>query len=129
MLQKRGFEGLRLCPLCRSSNETSSHLFTSCSYAGSVWNGVVDKLEADKAHKAIATLEERTKAWWNDKRVGPFEAFPILFVYSIWEAKNKTIFNNTWMPPDIGISLLMSKIQEHKRDKVISRKQELLEIQ
>ena len=121
MLQKHGFEGPRFFPLCRASDETSSHLFASCPYAGSVWNGVVGKLEADKAHEANATLEERTKAWWNDKRVGPFEAFPILFVYSIWVAKNKAIFNNTWIPPNIVISLLMSKIQEHKRDQVIFR--------
>ena len=64
----------------------------------------------------MVPLKEKTKAWWNDERVGPLEAFPILFVYSIWEARNKTIFNNTWIPPDIAISLLMRKIQEHKRD-------------
>ena len=98
-IQKRGFEGPGLCPLCRSSDETSSHLFASCPYAGSVWNGVVGKLKADRAHEANATLEERTKAWWNDKRVGPFEAFPIMFLYNILEAMNKAIFNNSWIPP------------------------------
>ena len=39
-----------------------------------------------------------------------------MFVYTIWEARNKTIFNNTWIPPDIVISLLIRKLQEHKRD-------------
>ena len=116
MLQKRGFEGPRIFPLCKSNDETSSHIFTSCSYAGSIWNGMIRKLEAEKVHEANVPLEEKTKAWWNDERVGPFEAFPILFVYSIWEARNKTIFNNTWIPPDIVISLLMSKLQEHKKD-------------
>ena len=110
MLQKRGFEGPGICPLCKSSDETSAHLFTYCSYVGSIWNGIIRKLEAYKAHEAMVPLEEKTKAWWNDERVGPFEAFPILFVYSIWEARNKTIFNNTWIPPDIVISLLMRKI-------------------
>ena len=102
MLQNRGFEGPRICPLCKSSDETSARLFDSCSYAGSVWNGMISKLEADKVHEAIVPLEKETKAWWNDERVGPFEDFPIMFVYSIWESRNKTIFNNTWIPPDIA---------------------------
>ena len=79
MLQKWDFEGPGICPLCRSSDEMSSHLFASCSYVGSVWNGMIGKLEVDKAHEAYVSLEEKTKAWWNDERVGPFEAFPILF--------------------------------------------------
>ena len=116
MLQKRGFEGLRICPLCKSNAEMSTHLFASCSYVGNVWNGMISKLEAEKLHEAIVPLEGKTKSWWNDERVGPFEAFPILFVYSIWEARNKSIFNNTWIPPDIVIPLLMRKLQEHKRD-------------
>ena len=72
---------------------------------------VVGKLSADRAHeKAKASLEERSKSWWHDERVGPYEAFPVLFVYIIWEAQNKAIFNNIWTPPDITISLLMNKI-------------------
>ena len=70
-----------------------------------MWNGVVNKLDIDRAHEANGTLEEKTKAWWSDEKVDQFEAFPILYVYSIWEARNKSIFNNTWVPPDIFITL------------------------
>ena len=70
MLQKRGFEGPSLCSLCRSNVETTSHLFKLCPYAGSMWKGAVDKLNADRAHKiTVTTFEERTKYWWHHQRV------------------------------------------------------------
>ena len=88
MLQKRGFEGLSLCSLCRSNVETTSHLFELCPYASSVWKGAVVKLNVDRAHeRTSATLEERTKSWWLDERVGSYEAFPVLYVFNIWEAR------------------------------------------
>ena len=59
MIQKWGFEGPGICPLCKSSDETNAHLFASCSYAGIVWNGMISKLEVDKAHEAMVPLEEK----------------------------------------------------------------------
>ena len=50
------------------------------------------------------------------KKICAYEAFLILYIFSIWEARNRAIFNNSWTPPDITISLLISKVQEHKRD-------------
>ena len=49
-----------------------------------------------------------------DEVVGLYEAFPVLFVYSIWEARNITILKNVWVSPDLTIALLMNKIQDHK---------------
>ena len=81
------------------------------------------KLSAGRNHeRASATLEEQTKTWWHDEGVGLYESFPDIFFYSIWEAHNMSIFNNTWTPPDITISLLMNKIQEHNLNTVISKK-------
>ena len=82
-----------------------------------MWKGALDKLNADRAHeRTFTTLEERTKDWWLDQRVCAYEAFLILFIFSIWEARNRDIFNNSWTPHDITISLLISKVQETKRD-------------
>ena len=71
MLQKRGFERLGLCTLCRSSDETSSHLFALCPYEGRIWMGVTDKLTIGSTHeRTTSTLEKRTKTWWLDEGVG-----------------------------------------------------------
>ena len=37
MLKKRGFEGPSICSLCKMNEDTSSHLFALCQYAGRVW--------------------------------------------------------------------------------------------
>ena len=55
MLQKRGFQGLSICPLCRTNVETNSHLFEICPYVGSVWKGAVGNLKADKTHEGTSS--------------------------------------------------------------------------
>jgi hypothetical protein len=37
-LQKRGWEGPGRCPLCRKESESITHLFTSCTFARTVWD-------------------------------------------------------------------------------------------
>ena len=92
MLKKRGFEGPSIYSLCKMNEETISHLFSLCPYAGSVWIGVTRTLSNKGTHEIqTATLEECTKSWLQDEAVGLYEAFPVLFVYSIWEAQNRTI--------------------------------------
>ena len=49
----------------------------------------------------------------------PFGLF-LLTVYG--KHRNRSIFNNAWIPPDITISLLMNKIKEHNLNTVISKK-------
>ena len=91
-------------------------MFKLYPYAGSVWKGAVGNLKAGRTHEGTsASLEERTKSWWLDERAGLYEAFSVLYVFSIGEARNRAIFNNSWTPPDITISLLMSKVQETEK--------------
>ena len=60
------------------------------------------------------TLEHRTLAWWNNATVCNFAAFLVLFVYTIWEARNRAIFKNLWTPSNITSALLVQKAQEHR---------------
>ena len=38
----------------------------------------------------------------------------MLFVYTIWEARNRGIFKNLWTPIDITSALLVQKVQEQR---------------
>ena len=58
--------------------------------------------------------EQNTKQWWDDKAVCEFSAFPVLYVFTIWEARNRAIFKNTWTPINITSALLLQKFQEHR---------------
>ena len=61
-----------------------------------------------------ATWEQKTKEWWNNKAVCEFSAFLVLFIYTIWEVRNRAIFRNVWNPTDISSTLLIQKAQEHR---------------
>ena len=49
------------------------------------------------------------------KVVCEFSVFPVLYVFTIWEARNRAIFKNTWTPIDISSALLLQKVQEHRK--------------
>ena len=61
-----------------------------------------------------ATFEQRAQMWWQNIGVCYFDTFPSLFVYSIWEARNRAIFKNQWTPSNITSALLVQKAHEHK---------------
>ena len=87
MLKKRGFEGPVFCCLCKMKEETKLHLFTLCPYVGSVWTSVTQNLSNNGAReRSNARLEQHMQAWWQDEAICCYEAFPILFVYNIWDA-------------------------------------------
>ena len=99
MLLKHGFEGPGYCSLCKAKNETHSHLFFHCVYAGTVWKKVVSKLDPSSSIEGEESLEHRMKKWWNNERVGQYETFPTLFVYTIWETRNRAIFKDSLTTP------------------------------
>ena len=77
-----------------------------CAESESEWITMTQKLTNNGAHEiSNATLEQRTKAWWQDETICCYEYFPILFVYSIWGARNRTIFKNMWVSPDLTIAM------------------------
>ena len=100
--------------LCKSANETKSHLLCIYPYEGHVWEKVARIL--NQAYKAILelTLEQSIKKWWTDEGVHNYESFLALFVFTIWEARNRVVFQNNWTPPEITEIVLMQKVMEHR---------------
>ena len=114
-MRKIKFQGPNLCILCKWSDEKSSHLFSSFPYIGNKWTTASWVLTQDRTFmNHEATLEHRAQMWWWNTAVFCFDAFRVLFVYSIWEARNRAIFQNIWFPPEITLALLMQKVQVHK---------------
>ena len=58
--------------------------------------------------------EQRAKDWWANEALCNYAAFPILFVYTIWETRNRAIFKNLWTPIDITTNILVQKAQEYQ---------------
>ena len=57
------------------------------------------------------------KKWWNNERVGHYEAFPALFVFTIWETRNRAIFKDMLTTPELTINVLLQKAMEHQTEK------------
>ena len=75
-LQKRGWIGPSRCALCNSDEETVSHLFNLCSYAELVWKVACAELKYQGTSRI--SLEQKLKAWWTDRSVCLYNAFPSL---------------------------------------------------
>ena len=116
MLLKRGFEGPGICILCKAKSETHAHLFVHCVYAGKVCKQAVTKLDPSSRIEDEQTIEQRMKAWWKNDRVGQFEAFPALFIYTIWETRNRAIFKDTLTSPELTANILVQKVVEHQKE-------------
>ena len=54
------------------------------------------------------------KNWWSNERVCQHEAFLALFVFTIWETRNRAIFKNIWTSSEITVNVLLQKIMEHQ---------------
>ena len=106
-LRKKGFQGPGLCPQCKSENESTSHLFGSCSFAGHVWNNATRTLTQTRLNIAVGSWVQRAKEWWGNEAVCNHSAFPTLFIYTIWETRNRAIFKDKWMPIDITTNILV----------------------
>ena len=90
-LLKRGFNGPGYCVLCRAESETNSHLFFHCTYVGTLWKQVTNKLDPSTSIEDEEYLEHKVKNWWNNERACQHEALPALFVFTIWETRNREI--------------------------------------
>ena len=89
MLLKHTFEGPGYCNLCKYENETHSHIFLHCIYAGSAWKQDVNKLDPSTSTEDEESLEHRMEKWWSNERVCQHEALPTLFVFTIWETREQ----------------------------------------
>ena len=118
-LQKRGWIGRNRCALCYSDEEIVSHLFNLCSYAEFVWKAAYTELKYQGTPGA--SLEHKAKAWWIERSVCLYNAFPSLFSYGIWWARNTIIFNNKMIPPEIKSALVTQWVREHRSQEKIQK--------
>jgi hypothetical protein len=82
---KQGWIGLSFCVLCKSNEDSCSHLFMCFPYTEKVLSLVFKKFQAHVSwiHK---DLNDSFRTWLNDKQVQQFQAFPCSLVNSIWWA-------------------------------------------
>ncbi|XP_076901498.1 uncharacterized protein LOC143555919 [Bidens hawaiensis] len=84
------------CPLCGDHEETVEHLFVACGFAQVIWTVVAQWCKIQDmfafSYKDILDIhkyEKRSVKW---KKV--VNAINITTIWSIWKARNDTVFEN-----------------------------------
>jgi hypothetical protein len=110
-LQKRNFVGPGWCSLCKTDEESSTHLFLKCSYINKVWLEISKMLNLQCLWEG-RNLEHSWQLWWENKFYKHLKALPLLVIWGVWLARNSIIFKGVTLPPEISaansVSLLPS---------------------
>ena len=60
------------------------------------------------------TLEHKEKAWWIDKVVCLYSAFPSFFTYAIWWERNTVTFNNKFTTHEVISGIVIQWTREQR---------------
>ena len=77
-----------------------------------MWKQVSYKLDPSSNPDEDESLENRLKRWWGNERVRTHEALSTLFVFTIWETRNRAVFKTTWTPLEITVNVLMQNLNQ-----------------
>jgi hypothetical protein len=63
-LERRGWENCGLCPLCKQTQETTTHLFSHCRYTKRLWGMVKNWNRIFTIHTQEWTTNLTIDEWW-----------------------------------------------------------------
>eukprot|EP00253_Pinus_taeda_P008879 PITA_08879 len=129
-LQARFLAGPGRCPLCKTDEESISHLFNTCAFARKIWEEVMLLLKI-KAQWGPDPLEAAWKKWWQSFPEGNLRNLPLIFAWGVWLARNKSLFQDKDVPPSViatNITAIYSALPPAE-DKVPKSKQNPLILQ
>uniref|UniRef100_A0ACD5VX66 Uncharacterized protein n=1 Tax=Avena sativa TaxID=4498 RepID=A0ACD5VX66_AVESA len=90
-LEKRGFPNCGLCPLCKQTTESITHLLVNCRFTIRLWGLVKDWLGLHALHPTQWT-GLTIKTWWSRMAEGPIpnrKAMASLTLLTTWEVWNE----------------------------------------
>ena len=61
-------------------------------------------------------LQDALQASLNNKHYGDYKALPTLIIWGTWLARNKDIFNNVFIPPEIYASKILANLSHFLQD-------------
>lgn len=99
------FQGPLLCPLCGSSNESLPHLLFFCSFTRFIWRSApwplsVDIVSSDNIHCWLHIILDTLRLpGISATESHHFQLFVVITMYSIWQARNQLIYDNSCPHP------------------------------
>jgi len=113
VLKRRSFQGPGMCALCRQEEETSVHLFINCGYSRAVWADICNHLGLLVVWEGQSILDAFT-CWWEHHYPLFLRALPCIFIWGIWIARNKVIFQDYRTPLETVAAQAVSIVQHYR---------------
>lgn len=104
-----------LCPLCKSADETHSHLFFSCQFSKCIWDNLKPLCKLDDLSciwaEIVSGISSKTtnNSIWSVIQRLVFGAA----VYNIWQERNGRIFNNDFRNEESVFKVIVDTVR-HK---------------
>jgi hypothetical protein len=89
VLQKKGWQGPGIFPLCKNNIEDIDHLFVHCSFTQTVWDKISILLKLKKRWTGTS-FNVCFDSWAKDKNVS--NNLAVLLCWYIWLERNQVIF-------------------------------------
>ncbi|GJV58010.1 RNA-directed DNA polymerase, eukaryota, reverse transcriptase zinc-binding domain protein [Tanacetum coccineum] len=109
-----------VCPLCRTTFDSHTHLFFQCEYSAKIYDGLKEKMKADNIPndwdqiiQYMANLPCNNSIWSIVNKIILANA-----IYHIWKERNGRIFTSDAKSSDI----VLQTINEHVRLQIMSLK-------
>eukprot|EP00253_Pinus_taeda_P003035 PITA_03035 len=99
-LQARFLAGPGHCPLCKSNEETISHLFTTCAFTRKIWEEVTVSLKIN-AQWGHDLLDAAWRKWWQSYPEGNLRNLSPIFYWGVWLVRNKSLFQDKDTPSSV----------------------------
>jgi hypothetical protein len=102
-LEKRGWDNCGLCPLCKQTGETATHLFSQCRYSRRLWGFIKDWVGTTCIRMEEWTVELHIEDWWTmmASKAKAMASVTMLASWLIWKERNARVFNNKSAPPTV----------------------------
>jgi ribonuclease HI len=88
-LQRKGWVGPGMCPLCRAATEDNAHLFINCSFTQAAWAKVLSTLKLNVSWSG-QNLTDCMESWTSIKAAP--KKLPVLMCWYLWLERNKALF-------------------------------------
>jgi ribonuclease HI len=90
-LQRRGWKGPGICPLCRRDAEDIQHLLVFCSFTRAVWSLVLSQFP--RLYSWNGSSLSHCFTLWLAQATAP-KYLPVFVCWHIWNARNRAIFDS-----------------------------------
>ena len=111
----RGREGPGRCYLCKQSCESNLHIAVECPFTQSVWSIIEEHLSIINLWNGDS-LSECFKNWCLLSAVNSIKTLPIIVLWFIWKARNRSCFEDCDSSPALVSSYSLGMLKNIPRN-------------